>query len=72
MDSLANLVDKAHDKIKDPGISRSATVYKPIRDAIGHTAIVTPVAKAQLTVEYENIKARLAQLLLSIEKKNQE
>lgn len=69
MDCLANLVDKTQDRIKDAGISRSAVVYKPIRDAIGHTAIISSVAKSQLTVEYENIKARLAKLLQNIEKK---
>lgn len=63
MDHLANLVDKAPDKLKDAGISRSAVIYKPIRDAVGHTSLITPTAKSQLSLEYENIKARLINLL---------
>lgn len=63
MDHLANLVDKPQDKLKDAGIGRSAITYKPIRDAVGHTSIVTPIAKQQLTIVYENIKARLIELL---------
>ena len=63
MGSLANLVDKPIDKNKDAGIGRSAVVYKPIRDAVGHTSIVTSTAKTQLTVVFENIRARVFELL---------
>lgn len=69
MGYLANLVDKVPDKLKDAGLSRSATIYKPIRDAVGHTSLLTPLAKAQLAVEYENIKARLVQLLQQLDEK---
>ena len=68
MDHLANFVDKAGDKLKDPGISRSAVVYKPLRDAVGHTSIITDMAKTQLSLEFENIKARLAKILAEMEK----
>lgn len=67
MDNLANLIDKTPDKLKDAGLSRSAVVYKPIRDAVGHTSIITSIAKAQLTLEYENIKARLIKLLQAMD-----
>lgn len=67
MDSLANLIDKTRDKLKDAGLSRSAVTYKPIRDAVGHTSIITKIAKAQLTLEYENIKARLIKLLQAMD-----
>lgn len=67
MDNLANLIDKTPDKLKDAGLSRSAVVYKPIRDAVGHTSIITSIAKAQLTLEYENIKARLIRLLQAMD-----
>lgn len=67
MDNLANLIDKVPNGSKDAALSRSAIVYKPIRNAVGHTSIITPIAKTQLTIEYENIKARLAKLLQSIE-----
>ena len=66
MDHLANLVDKPLDKNKDAGIGRSAIVYKPIRDAVGHTSIISNTAKTQLTIVFENIKARLMELLVSL------
>ena len=70
MGHLANFVDKVPaDKPKNAGLSRSATVYKPMRDAVGHTSLLTPLAKNQLTLEYENIKARLVELLKGLEKK---
>lgn len=67
MDSLANLVDKPKDQNKEAGIGRSAKIYKPIRDAVGHTSIVTKLAKDQLTIVFENIKARLRELLNEID-----
>lgn len=69
MAHLANLIDKVPDKLKNAGLSRSATIYKPMRDAVGHTSLLTPLAKSQLTVEYENIKARLIQILQELEDK---
>jgi hypothetical protein len=62
MNDLANLVDKAPTP-KEAGLSRSAIVYKPMRDAVGHTSLLTSIAKQQLTLEYENIKARLEKML---------
>ena len=70
MGHLANLIDKAPDKNKDVGLSRSAIVYKPMRDAVGHTSLLTSVAKKQLTVEYENIKSRLVKLLQELDSKS--
>ena len=67
MASLANMVDKTPDKLKNAGISRSAVIYKPIRDAVGHTSLITPNAKSQLSLEYQNIKARLIKLLQEME-----
>ncbi|KAB2868079.1 MAG: DNA mismatch repair protein [Bacteroidales bacterium] len=63
MDDLANFVDKPVDQQKQPGISRDAKVYKPVRDAVAHTAILTPTAKQSLNTTYENIKARVKKLL---------
>lgn len=34
-----------------------------MRDAVGHTSLLTETAKQQLNIEYENIKARLVKLL---------
>lgn len=62
MRNLANLVDKV-DPIKDAGLSRDAHEFKPIRDAVAHTALLTDEAKKKLTAVRENIKARVKTLL---------
>lgn len=63
MDDLANLVDKK-DPIKSASLARDAKEYKPMRDAVAHTALLTVVAKNRLTLVYENIKARIKTLLV--------
>lgn len=63
MDDLANFIDKPTDPKNQAGISRDAIVYKPVRDAMAHTAILTETAKNSLNTTYENIKARIKQLL---------
>lgn len=68
MNHLANLVDKVPNaSSKIAGLSRSATVYKPLRDSVGHTSLLTDNAKTQLTLEYNNIQARVVKLLKSFE-----
>ncbi len=62
MKHLANLIDKV-DPQKKAGLSRDAKEYKPIRDALAHTALLTDLAKLRLTSTYENIKARIKELL---------
>jgi len=64
MDHLANLVDKK-DHNKKACLSRDASEYKPIRDALMHTALLTNEAKKKLTTVYENIKGRIKTLLSS-------
>lgn len=63
MDDLSNLVDKPTDPIKEAGLARDAKTYKPVRDAMAHTSILTPIAKSSLSLTYENIKARIKKLL---------
>ena len=67
MGDLANMIDKVQRGGNDAGLSRSAIIYKPIRDAIGHTALITDTAKACLNVEYSNIQARVANLLKEVD-----
>jgi hypothetical protein len=64
MDDLANLVDK-RDHLKEACLSRDAKEYKPIRDAIAHTALLTDPAKTKLTTVFDNIKERVKTLLVS-------
>lgn len=66
MGHLSNFIDKAADGQKDAALSRSAIMYKPVRDAVGHTSVITNTAKQQLSIEFENIKARLIKLLQSV------
>ena len=63
MDDLSNFVDKPQNALTDAGIARDAKVYKPIRDAMAHTSILTAVAKNSLNTTYENIKARIKKIL---------
>jgi len=64
MNYLAYLVDKK-DPVKEACLARDANEYKPIRDALAHTALLTEVAKGKLTSVYENIKGRVKTLLSS-------
>jgi hypothetical protein len=63
MDDLANLVDKPKDRLKEAALARDASEFKPIRDAVAHTALLTNEAKARLRTVRENIKARVKTLL---------
>ena len=60
MQGLANLVDKTGGQNSLPN---DAKQYKPIRDALMHTARLTDEAKRRLTSVYENIKGRIKILL---------
>jgi hypothetical protein len=59
MNELANLVDKPKDPLKEAGLARDAKEYKPIRDAVAHTALLTTAAKTKLATVRENIKQRV-------------
>lgn len=63
MDDLANLVDKPQDRNKQAALARDASEFKPMRDAVAHTALLTDEAKSRLRTVRENIKARVKTLL---------
>lgn len=63
MDDLSNLVDKPSNPTREAGLARDAKTYKPVRDAMAHTSILTQLAKQSLNTTYENIKARIKKLL---------
>ena len=46
-------------------LTSDAKEYKPIRDALAHTALLTQLAKNKLSTTYENIKWRVKNLLLN-------
>lgn len=49
---------------------QSANDFKPTRDAVGHTGVLTTPAKLHLNVTFENIKGRLKSLLSEMEIKS--
>lgn len=61
MDPLAKLVDPQRGHAS--GLTTDAKQYKPIRDALMHTALLTNEAKQKLTSVFENIKGRVRNLL---------
>jgi hypothetical protein len=62
MDDLAYLVDKK-DPLKEACLARDANEYKPIRDAVAHTALLTDKAKNKLSTVRDNIKERVKTIL---------
>jgi hypothetical protein len=62
MDDLAYLVDKK-DPLKEACLARDANEYKPIRDAVAHTALLTDAAKKKLSTVRDNIKERVKTIL---------
>ena len=51
------------EKPGDLSINQDAKEFKPIRDALAHTARLTEEAKVKLTSVFNNIKYRLINLL---------
>ena len=66
MDLLAKNIDSSKNS-NACSLWRSATIYKPLRDSIAHTSLLTENAKRQLTIEFENIKARIVELMNTVE-----
>ncbi|MCK5413101.1 MAG: ATP-binding protein [Candidatus Pacebacteria bacterium] len=63
MDSLAKVVDNNKHQQGTASLVRDAIEFKPMRNAVGHTGLLTEIAKQRLTLVYENIKGRLNTLL---------
>lgn len=64
MDELAICAEgaKAKDGKAMPMV-QSAIAFKPVRNAVGHTGLLTDVAKTHLNVTFHNIKGRLKTML---------
>ena len=69
MDYLALSAEEAEKSTAETAKSRStslwrdALVYKPIRNAVGHTGLLTSESKKRLNSTYDNIKARIRTLI---------
>ncbi len=63
MDFLARVVDGSVNRPNTNSLVRDSVEYKPMRNAVGHTAQLTLIAQQRLSLVYENIKARIKTLL---------
>ena len=63
MSSLASIADDQSQKSLPNSFSVKAKEYKPIRDAMMHTALLTNEAKTKMTATYNDIKAKIKFLL---------
>lgn len=63
MDDLALSVEGKEKSGKQQSLRTDAISYKPVRNVIGHTGLLTDNAKQHLTLRYENIKARVKKLI---------
>lgn len=63
MDFLAKVVESNSSNQNTTSLVRDAIDFKPMRNAVGHTALLTDIAKQRLTLVYENIKGRIKCLL---------
>ena len=68
MDFLAKVVEGNRHQTNTASLVRDSVEYKPMRNAVGHTALLTDVAKQRLRLVYENIKERLKTLLSNKDK----
>ena len=55
------MVDKGNNELYR--LSHKAKIYKPTRDAVMHTALISDEAKRVLTTVLDEIKARIRNLL---------
>lgn len=66
MDSLAVAVEGSKLNV-GASLWRDALSYKPVRNAVGHTGLLHQNAKVHLSNTYENIKARIRNLLKTVQ-----
>ena len=63
MDDMARLIEGTGSNGSDASLIRDAIDYKPIRNVVGHTGLLTDEAKKRLSTVFDNIKGRLKTLL---------
>ncbi|ADH86853.1 ATP-binding protein [Desulfurivibrio alkaliphilus] len=63
MDDLAFSVEGKKDAGKSQSLWSDAISYRPVRNVVGHTGLLTDNGKVHLTLTYENIKARVRKLV---------
>lgn len=65
MDFMAKSIEGKGDGGKNASLVKDAVNYKPVRNAVGHTGLLTDNAKTHLSMTFENIKGRIRNLLKS-------
>lgn len=65
MDALAVCAEGSKANSGKQSLWLDAIKYKPARNAVGHTGLLTPLAKTHLNLTFENMKARVKALLNS-------
>lgn len=65
MDMLAICAEGGKPSDGNPSLWKDAVSFRPVRNAVGHTGLLTQVAKNHLNVTFENIRARVKNLLAS-------
>jgi hypothetical protein len=68
MDALAVTAEGEGAKGKQQSLWKDAVSYKPVRNAVGHTGVLTNTAKSHLSVTFENIKARIKAFMKDVTK----
>lgn len=63
MDQLAFSVEGSKGTGKQHSLWIDAVSYRPVRNVVGHTGLLTDNGKSHLTLKYENIKARVKKLV---------
>ena len=63
MDHLAHSAEGTRGGGNTPSLVNDATSYKPVRNAVGHTGLLSETAKHHLNVTFQNIKARVINLV---------
>lgn len=63
MDHMAKSIEGKGDDGKNASLVKDAVNYKPVRNAVGHTGLLTDNAKTHLSMTFENIKGRIRTLL---------
>ncbi len=63
MNHLAETAEGGKSAKQEQSLWNDAIGYKPARDAVGHTALLTPTAKTHLNITFQNIRSRVRELL---------
>lgn len=70
MDDLTEAIETKEERNKNNGIVLHSKKFKPLRDAVAHTSLLTEEAKADLELNFTNIKERIIKKLDDFKKED--